>query len=413
MHTLARKRAPNRQAEFSDSETGLQIRRPMWRESEFLRRRRALAPLAPEIERFRSFTTTGAYVTGSGGGYSFADVPIRSASERAEKHARDSANQIRHDQGSVSTSAQRESALALVDKLDHESRMVGAPEPARQQLHHHYSLTARIERSESGSRSAGAGQYDSPSAEPVRAEPTFEETPLKTEGLDIPEPAEGQTVHLPDIVPPGTEAIEQADSVVGVLTYNPLITRGGPAPSGFGATRPYTHGLSSITVTPLPHNYLVTATVDNPIEYQVRASTGPAGQLDIESEDDSDITAANYETVASDLMPDMSDLNGRPPRTAFWARDLTIKHERFHAIEDAVWGAVGTAQAVEWLNGETASSVFHVYMLLAQVPMRVATKVSTEMGFPGRENRAYGDGAPDYEVRSALISSKGWLGGYP
>src|SRR5262249_681581 len=121
----------------------------------------------------------------------------------------------------------------------------------------------------------------------------------------------------------------------------------------------------------------------------------------------------NYPTVVSDLTPDMTDLNGRPPRTTFWAEDLCIKHERFHADEDVVHGRAGVVAAQAWLNTKTASSVAQVNTLLGAVPGRVAATVSAAMSFPGREERAYGDGAPLYLARANAIKAKGDAGQYP
>jgi hypothetical protein len=229
-----------------------------------------------------------------------------------------------------------------------------------------------------------------------------------TSAGSIREPQEGETVQLPDIVIPSTAAIEQTDAVASTLSYNPSIAQSGPPPSPFGATLPYTHALSGISVTLVAGTYNVTATIDNPITFQVSGG----GTTDISSDTDPDITQANYPTVASDLTPNMSDLNGRPPRTQFWAEDLCIRHERFHATEDVTYGRSGVTLAQNWLNTQVAASVAQVNTLLGQVPARVAATVSAAMAYPGRENRAYGDGAPLYLARANAIKTKGDAGGY-
>jgi len=224
----------------------------------------------------------------------------------------------------------------------------------------------------------------------------------------IAEPRPGQTVRLPDIVIPAMAAIEQRDAIASTLSYNPSITQSGPPPSPFGATMPYTHALSGITVTPAARHYNVTATVDNPITFQVAGG----GDTDIASEADPNINQGNYAAVASDLAPDMTDLGGRPPRTHFWAQDLCIRHERFHATEDTTYGRSGVTLAQNWLNGQPAASVAQVHTLLGQVPGRVAATVSAAMAYPGREIRAYGDGAPLYQARATAIKTKGDARGY-
>ena len=229
----------------------------------------------------------------------------------------------------------------------------------------------------------------------------------------ISEPEEGETVRLPDIVLVPTADIEQTDAIASTLAYNGTISQAGPEPAdGFGATLPYTHAISGISVTPVAGSYNVTATVDNPITFQVRTSTGPTGQLDVASDSDPDITQTNYLTVVSNLTPDMSDRGGAPPRNNFWARDLTIIHERFHADEDVVYGRSGVTLAQNWLNTQTAASVAGVNALLTQVPARVAATVSAAMAYPGREIRAYGAGVPLYRARANAIKTKGDARGY-
>jgi hypothetical protein len=237
-----------------------------------------------------------------------------------------------------------------------------------------------------------------------------EQTPLVE---SIREPEEGESIQLPDIIIPSIADIELADTVASSLTYNPSVTQGGTVPSrDFGITKPFTHSLTGITVTKTSGTFRVKATVDNPIKFQVRDSTGPKGQLDIESASDSDITKANYTTVASDLTPDMSTLNGKPPRHNFWARDLTLIHERFHADESVVNGRSGVTSAQNWLNTQMASSVVDVNNLLQKVPGRVTATVRAGMAMPGREERAYGFGASRYRDRANAIKARGDFGLY-
>jgi hypothetical protein len=224
----------------------------------------------------------------------------------------------------------------------------------------------------------------------------------------VTEPREGQTVTLPDIVIPAMAGIAESDAISSTVTYNPTITQTGPLPSPFGETLPYDFSLSGISVTSASSTFTVSATLDNPIVFQV---TG-GGDTDISSENDPDITQANYPTVASDLTPDTSDLNGRPPRTQFWAEDLCIRHERFHATEGEGYSRNGVTVAQTWLNGQTAGSVAAVNALLGQVPGRVADVRRAAMTFPGREERAYADGAPLYLARANAVKAKGDANGY-
>jgi hypothetical protein len=228
------------------------------------------------------------------------------------------------------------------------------------------------------------------------------------EAAAITEPAEGQTVLLPDITIPAMAEVTQQDTIGSTLTYNGTITQGGFTPGPFGETKPYTHALSGVSVTRSAGNFAVRATVDNPIKFEVNGGSN----TDIPSENAPAITQTNYPTVVSDLTPDMSDENGRPPRNQFWAQDLTIRHERFHAQEDFNFGGQGVTSAQAWLNTKTAGNVAAARSLLNQVPGRVANTVATGMAFPGLEERAYGDGAQAYLARATAIKTKGDANGY-
>ncbi|MDD2465761.1 MAG: hypothetical protein PHI97_17315 [Desulfobulbus sp.] len=216
----------------------------------------------------------------------------------------------------------------------------------------------------------------------------------------IPEPQEGETVDLPDIVI--APEVHESDSYAFLLGYSPTINQSGTT-GPFGVTRPYHFSLTGTSVTLASGTYIIKAIVDNPITYQVNRG----GRVDIASDTDAAITQANYATVASDLTPDMNDLNGRPPRTQFWAEDLCIRHELFHANEGSNYAWSGVAQAQGWLNSQSATGVVQVFTLLGQVLARVIATRSTAMAYPGRENRAYGDGASLYRARANAIKAKG------
>lgn len=238
-------------------------------------------------------------------------------------------------------------------------------------------------------------------------------SPLASLVSGVPEPEEGQTVVLPTITIPA--ALATTDAVAGKLTYAPKTTEEAtdPGAGNFGLTSFYFPSVTSPTVTLDSGTYKVTATLDSPIKVQVRTPTGPDGQLDIDGDSDADITKANYATVVSDLTPNMSDLKGRPPRTKFFARDLTVKHERFHAAEYEHYGSVGATQAETWLNSQTAGSAGDVHNLLKQVPGKIISTVVANMSPPPVEERAYSDGAPSYTARANAIKAKGDKDGYP
>ena len=362
-------------------------------------------------------------------GHDFSKVQVH-ANARADESAR------AVNAPSFSMKSGVEQAIPEVDNLNQKSNMKRASQGSTTMVEHHrHHFSATIRRVDNppflhikGNEAPGEKPETKPrfsalhndampgndkQTAPIDFASLLAQTTVPAPAEAISEPEEGETVRLPDIVLAPTADIEQTDAVASTLAYNGTITQTGPEPAdAFGETLPYTHAISGISVTRVAGSYNVTATVDNPITFQVRTSTGPDGQLDIASDSDPDITQASYPTVASDLTPDMSDRGGAPPRNNFWARDLCIRHERFHADEDVVHGGSGVTLAQNWLNTQTAASVAGVNALLAQVPARVAATVSAAMAFPGREIRAYGDGVPLYRARANAIKTKGDAGGY-
>ncbi|HEX8621842.1 MAG TPA: hypothetical protein VF718_07700 [Allosphingosinicella sp.] len=246
-------------------------------------------------------------------------------------------------------------------------------------------------------------------------------------------PLDGGPVALPDLIMPDSLVVMDQDSVAGTLTYATTVSQSGTV-SPFGATHWNTFNMTNIVVTPHPApppppapapapgggpapppppappgRFDVTATVSNPITFNVAGG----GKTNIGSETDAAITHANFATVASDLTPNMGDLGGRPPRTQFWASDLTVIHEQFHVGERQTFGAAGVVSAQTWLNGQTAGSVADVNALLAQVPGRVIAHSQANMTMPGKEQRAYGAGAPAYLARANAVTARGTAGLYP
>jgi hypothetical protein len=161
-------------------------------------------------------------------------------------------------------------------------------------------------------------------------------------------------------------------------------------------------------------NYTVTANLEHDITWQVRSSTGPRSEADIQGDEDSDIEAGNYQLVAKDLTPDMGDLGGRPPRDHYWAQDLTERHELFHADQrDTSFGPDSTRAMQSWLNGRTASSAGEVRNTLLPQALDEGVRVyNTFVAAPSTEEDAYGDGAPSYLARANAVKAKGDAGDY-
>ncbi len=256
------------------------------------------------------------------------------------------------------------------------------------------------------------------SATPVEA-PTAA-TVQRAAEMPAREPKEGETVRLPDIAPPDIPGftIAQADPVNPTLYYVPQVeqrTQSNACPidtdglAKAGLTNCLPPSIVNISVIPILGWYYVYATLDEKINYQVCDGVGPQGQVDITSENDPDLTKENYWEVAQDLTPNST---GRVPRRLYYASDLTLRHERFHATEWVNVAQASLPEAQKWLMGKTASSIFGVNFLLVELGKQYMKIVGDKVR-PGAEDRAYGDGKSLYLTRSKAIIAKGDAGGYP
>ena len=260
------------------------------------------------------------------------------------------------------------------------------------------------------SRAPATVDHDAPTAaEPDGPSPDAVAAALAAQVVVPTEVPDGRTVTLPDLVVPADVGAPEQDAVAGAITYAPSVAQAGVV-SPFGSTRWSTFTLSGISVTPDTGTYRIAFTLENPITYNVASG----GCTDVPSATAPAITHANFAAVAADLTPDMADDGGRPPRTAFWAEDLTLRHERFHATERQGFGTAGAQAAQTWLSAQTASSIVDVALLVAQVPARVVASSQAAAGdVHTKESRAYGDGAALYQARADAIRARGATGAYP
>lgn len=255
-----------------------------------------------------------------------------------------------------------------------------------------------------GSRDETAAGATRP-AEPDLEVPALEEAAPEEEGLASPE---GDAIAGP------ADLVSSRDTISATVALVPTVARGGVAPGAgdFGITGSRA-SLSAINITPGTGNFTVTANLDLAISWEVRSATGPDGQLDIHSETDADITPTNYPTVASDLTPDPTSDRGRPPRTMFWAEDLTIRHEIFHTTQrSGPFGRARVAAIKAFLDGQMATTAADVRALLPMALAEGQRVFNAMISAPAGEGDAYADGAPLYQARADAIQRRGDLGLY-
>ncbi len=217
-----------------------------------------------------------------------------------------------------------------------------------------------------------------------------------------------QELRFPDLVTPDSLMAADHDALTSTITYEPSVAKQGTV-SPFGSTTWGNFNVLGLVVRSTPGRFTVSFRLQNPITYNVASP-----KTSIASATDPALTAANYTRAASDLTPDMARQNGKPPRTRFWAQDLTLRHEKFHSDERRRLNRAGATQAQAWLNTQTAASAAEVATLVAQVPDRVITASQAAVGtLDEKESRAYGDGAPLYKARADAIRTAGGSGSYP
>lgn len=210
------------------------------------------------------------------------------------------------------------------------------------------------------------------------------------------------------------QIIDDRDSVAPTIAYSGSIARGGITlgASEFGLTSS-APSLKNIVITQASGVFTVNATYELITKWDTRRGTGPNSQVNIADENSASLTASNYPTAVSDLTPNLSDEGGRPPRTRFWAQDLTERHEQVHARDHQTTGREGLRRALTWLTAQTASTQADVEAHLATFRGKIVQYILANGAGSVGELHAYGDGAPLYKARADAIKAKGDGGGYP
>lgn len=213
----------------------------------------------------------------------------------------------------------------------------------------------------------------------------------------------------------------EGDAVSAALAYAPTVNHPGtaPPPGNFGQTNGnHIHpNVKEFHYSGAKKQYTVRVDYENDIQVLVCADKGPRNQTDIESPTDSDITKVNYQKVASDLTPDLANEGGTPPRTQFWARDLTLVHEDFHATDGQRFCQKAVTDAQTDLNAQTlpapADKKFsELNNLIRPIPGKIVQARGAGMA-NGGEQRAYQAGAAAYQARADAIKAAGKAAKYP
>jgi len=202
----------------------------------------------------------------------------------------------------------------------------------------------------------------------------------------------------------GCAEVEESDAVTPALTYNAAVGARATPPKAnqFGVTTTKVN-IKNVNAVAAGGAFQVSGAVD----VSARWSVHSRGRTDVPYFAAPAVTATTYLQVAKDLKPNMSSDGGRPPRKQYWAKDLTERHERFHADErTGKYGKAAFEFAKSWLAAQTASTAEEAKDHADEVPGKMFESYNASF-VPGKENRAYGDGAIAYRVRSDMAREYG------
>lgn len=267
----------------------------------------------------------------------------------------------------------------------------------------------------------GKSLHDEPGPTPGEIPAAQAETATATGAELAPTPAidrDDGTLYIEQMggLPAMKDTSGVADAVSASFAYSTTTTQGGIVlgASEFGQTTGSLKHFSNVAITPGAGKFSVTADLKQTVNWDTRATLGPDNQVEIADDNDPDLSKTNYPTAVSDLTPDISDLKGRPPRTKFWAKDLTVRHEKYHVKDFVDIGKSSATGAETWLAGQNAAKKEDVPALLDKAWNDKIFKEWDKFTDPPKvEERAYDDGVASYKALAAAIKAKGDKGGYP
>jgi hypothetical protein len=198
------------------------------------------------------------------------------------------------------------------------------------------------------------------------------------------------------------------DRINSNLTATSTVSYGGVhiEPGAFGYAQP-TFSFENINWKAEGSKVNVRATFNTECKWIVGA---PGGQQSVSSANDDIVTANSWDKIVQDLTPKDG---GRPARTSYWAKDITMKHEKFHVdeyIERAkVMLPIGQMllnihdiNVPWWLDRSDKARIDSEVRAQIEV-IRKFLEMNVRVYYEaGGEDRAYGDGIGDY---IALVDS--------
>lgn len=200
------------------------------------------------------------------------------------------------------------------------------------------------------------------------------------------------------------------DAVGSTVNFGSTVTEGGATPgaSEFGLELA-TYKADNIKWTRDAAKSLVN--VEARLFLDIGWGVHDLGRTDVAGPTSAAVSKAKWSTIRDDLKPDGT---GRPTRSQYWAKDLTSKHEQFHASDDIARARLYIPTAKAYLDGQTVDGSTAA-KLEADVRRHVETVRANiqadgwayydRAGGAG-ENRAYADGKSSYQQRVDAISAR-------
>jgi hypothetical protein len=286
--------------------------------------------------------------------------------------------------------------------------------------------------------SAGGHGGAAPAAQPYWPEAGYEGAEEETEGDATPEATSGsiEDIEGQEITTGGCDRPDEAgpplrlrtnltiisgtsdapaappkpDAVAGTLAFGSKVKKGGATPGGgeFGVEKvkykvdsmKWTHDAATSTVN-----------ADARVFLDIGWGVHSLGRKNIPDENVKAVKKSTWQDIRDDLKPDGT---GRPTRDKYWAKDLTERHEQFHASDDIQRAQAYVPTAKAWLDTQTVRAK-HIKKDLKAHLETVRSNVEAD-GWAwygaGGEDRAYADGQAEYQARAdaveARATTEGW-----
>jgi hypothetical protein len=205
-------------------------------------------------------------------------------------------------------------------------------------------------------------------------------------------------------------AAPKPDAVASTLNFGSKVKKGGASPGSdeFGVEKvkykvdsmKFTHDAATATVNAEARVFL-----------DIGWGVHSLGRTNIPDENVKAVKKSKWQAIRDDLKPDGK---GRPQRDKYWAKDLTERHEQFHASDDIQRAQAYVPTAKTWLDGQTVRAK-HIKKDLKKHLETVRSNVEAD-GWAwygtGGEDRAYADGSASYQARADAVEARatkeGW-----